>query len=531
MAVSANIPELLDRLEDATPQQAMEWVQKNADWLKLQVDKHKQWIKEERIEHYQALYDGDNEQIETREKDRGDGINKKINPNYAALLIDTVVDYMLGKELTWTIEDPEGKAPKPLVEEYRKKLLKMLRSTDAKRVLSEQLRQGLIASYSAVMAWVEDNGKIDYEEFPANEIIPIYDTRGRLQLVIRYYEIDDVATESRLITRTRLEIYDKRYRIYAKSDEAGLGYVFDEDELEIVDQVQGVLAGNPYKHQANRIPVSIFTNGVAASYNKRNDRNGVSDLSTGIEKLLTEYAAVVSDKGNTVDRLLDQYLLLVGVDTDGGEVSRMRQARALALKSENSKASFIAPSQEDTAVENHLNRLKNDIFETAGVPRLSELSGATATEIRVKYGNLIIKAGKKETYFTSAVKSLIEILTDFLNLENGKTEADEDPEETVGAYNPEWVSFTLQPNVPHNYQEIATIVAQLSGIVPDSYLYELLWFMDDPVAALKEMKKQKQEAVKESAAAFTNASGYGGEFSNTNNNSEGAGGNGSEAGN
>jgi hypothetical protein len=72
----------------------------------------------------------------------------------------------------------------------------------------------------------------------------------------------------------------------------------------------------------------------------------------------------------------------------------------------------------------------------------------------------------------------------------------------VELYNPDWVSVTLNRNLPQNYTEIATIVATLAGKVPDSYLYELLWFVDDPVKALAEMKAQKEAAVKANMAAM-----------------------------
>ena len=48
-------------------------------------------------------------------------------------------------------------------------------------------------------------------------------------------------------------------------------------------------------------------------------------------------------------------------------------------------------------------------------------------------------------------------------------------------------------------------MAELADIVPDSYLYELLWFIDDPQKALEEMKAQKEEASKNSLTAI----GYG----------------------
>jgi len=126
-----------------------------------------------------------------------------------------------------------------------------------------------------------------------------------------------------------------------------------------------------------------------------------------------------------------------------------------------------------------------------------------------------IKAGKKEPRFIIAIKQLLAVLTDFLNteklIENGVKDtysvvADPKAVEARGdLYSQDWVSVSLVRNLPQNYKEIADIVAELADTVPDSYLYELLWFIDDPQKALEEMKAQKKEGIANNMAAM----GYG----------------------
>lgn len=524
MAVATVVPETLAKYIDprAALAAAPDWIADNGAWIKRLIDQHRAWIEAEGIETYQAAYDGFLQSVEDREKARGDDINHKLQVNYAELIIDAPVDYMLGKPIVWTIEDPDEEADKKVIEEYRKDLLQLLRSEESQRILAEQLRQGGIAGYSPIISWVDEAGNIDYDEFPVQEVIPVYDTRGRLVLVLRYYQVEDPDQDGNLIAKTRVEVYDERYVTYYLATEDGQGYELDEDEA---------LTGNPVEHKAGRIPVSIFVNGTPARYEKRQKKNGVSDLANGLLTLLENYAHVMSDKANTVENLLDQYLLLKGVDTDQNEVLKMRKARAIALKSKESDAAFIAQQQEDQAVENHLDRLQKAIHDMAKIPRMNDLSGTTATEIKVKFLPLDIKAGKKELYFSTAIKQLIKILTDLLNARRlalagvfdpydvltGETK----PPASVPLYNADWVAFTVNRNLPQNFKEIADIVAELAGKVPDSYLYELLWFVDDPVAALEEMKKQNDEAAKRGLTAM----GYGGEFGDT-----GAGNSGGDSG-
>lgn len=521
MAVVNIVPELLSNYTaDQVKAAASEWAENNSAWLKKVIDQHESFITEYEVPKYQAAYDGQLEEIENRDKSRGDDINHKLQVAMAQLVIDTVVDYMTGKPITWTIEaenlpEEDQAAAKTVLEEYRKDIMQLLQSDEAQRVLADQLRQGSIAYYSGVICWVDEEGQIDFDEFPVQELIPVYDNRGKLRLVIRKYQIVD-ETEEDPTERTKLEIYDGKYVTYLLQDEQGLGFELDPNEEE---------TGNPVQHFAGRIPVSIFVNGTPAKYEDRKKRVGTSDLKV-IFSLLEELASVVSDKGNTVDRLLDQFLLFKNVSTTEDEVVKMRKARAIVLKSKESDASFMAPSQEDGAVENHINRLEELIHKTSQTPKLNDIGGATATEIKVKYSSLDIKAGKKENYFSPAVKAFVQVLTDLLNarriLEKNK-EADvyailrdeESPPAGIQLYKAEWLQHTINRNMPQNFLELAQIVSQLVDIVPDSYLYELLWFIEDPVAALKEMKAQKEEAATRQAEAGLGALGYGGEFGDT----------------
>lgn len=519
MAVVNRIPALLSSLELSTglTAAAEAWAAENSTWLTDVVKQHDAFLTESEVAKYQAVYDGYIESIDIRDKSRGDDINHKLQVDLAQMIIDTVVDYMTGKPISWTVSaedlpEEEDQGLTAVVDEYRKDIQLLLKDQNAQRVLSEQLRMGSIGGYSGVISWVDEEGEITYDEFPVQELIPVYDRRGKLRLVIRRYFVEDENGNK----KTKLEVYDNRYITYLESDETGEGYSVDQEEVE---------TGNPVRHHAGRIPVSFFVNGTPAKYEDRTKRVGTSDLKL-VFSLLENLAEVMSDKANTVDRLLDQFLLFKNVTTTEDEVIKMRRARAILLKSKDSDADYLAPSQEDSAVENHTNRVEEMIHKTTQTPKLNELSGATATEIKMKYAGLDIKAGKKELYFTEAVRAFIAVLTDLLNARRileVRAEADvykilkgeEQPPAGVQLYKAEWLDFTINRNLPQNFLEIAQIVSTLVDIVPNSYLYELLWFIPDPVAALDEMKKQKADEAKLQAEAGLGALGYGGEFGGT----------------
>jgi len=538
MAVVGSIPKLLSQYDSPVTARAAAaaWVTDNSAWLKDIIDGHANQLKDDGVEKYQQAYDGYLESVDTREKSRGDEVNHKIQATLAGLVIDFVVDYMLGKPIVWAFEDKEdgGKpdaAKKELLEGFRKDLLGLLVNEEGQRVLREMLTQGSVGGQSSSLGWVDEDGNIDFEEFPVQETIPVYDSRGRFRLFIRAYETSVYKPgEQQATVVQKVEIYDQRYVTWLAKNDDGDGYQLDPD------------AGSEFvtEHRAARIPVSVFLNGTPATYSERKKKAGVSDLSGGIFDLVEQYAHAISDKANLADRLQDAFLIFVGATLGNtktaaeGEVLSMRKARAIALKNIQSDAKFIAPPQDDTAVENYLDRLRDTLHEKGFIPKLSDLSGATATEIKVKYAGVDIKAGKKEVYFTGAIKRLVAVLTDFLNarrlVDAGVEDVyavligDANPPTSTALYESDWVDFTLNRNMPQNYLEIAQIVAQLAGIVPDTYLYELLWFIPDPKAALDDMKKQKEQAAKDAVAAL----GFGEEFSSTGKKKDGEGGGGSD---
>ena len=512
MAVSSYIPQTLAEMRKVTKAVAERWITDNNAWVADVVRKHDAWLHEQTVEIFQAAYDGKLDEIEKRDKARDGGTEYKLISNYVQIIVDILVDYMLGKSPVYTVEDPdqddEETEEREIITEYRKKITKLLRDK-AQGEFSAMLRAMCVTGMGSVICWVDEKGNIDYGEYPIQEIIPVYDGRGRLRLVFRRYDIG-VWENDREVNKVRVEVYDGRYVTYYTGDTVESLHL-DADEAK---------TGNPIEHKAGRIPVVICQNQVPMVYEERIKGYGKSDLSYGIVPLAVAYCHGVSDKAALMEYLQDQYLLLTGVDVEENEVMKMRKARALALKDKESKAEFIAQSQDDNAVENGLTRVKNDMFDTTNTPRLAELDGATATEIRMKYSGLDIKAGKKEPILISAFNQFFAILTDFLNVQKlyadgtstGVYETITSPELIEARddlYQAEWMAVTITRNLPQNNKEIADIVAELADIVPDSYLYELLWFIDDPQKALDEMKAQKQEATNASLQQNLNAIGYG----------------------
>ena len=168
MAVSSYIPQTLAEMKKVNQVTAERWIKDNASWVAAMVAKHDSWIKDNAVDLYQAAYDGELDEIEQRDKARDGGTENKLISNYVQIIIDTLVDYMLGKSPIYTVEDPdqddEETEEREIITEYRKKVMKLLKDK-AQGEFSDLLRDMCIGGFGSIIVWVDEKGKIDYSEF------------------------------------------------------------------------------------------------------------------------------------------------------------------------------------------------------------------------------------------------------------------------------------------------------------------------------------------------------------------------------
>lgn len=510
MAVVSVLPETLGKIP-GTPN-PVAWVSDKGGWINDLITDHKKILVD--IEKFQGYYDGDTWAILSKQPKREDDPNNKIVPNYAAIIVDFAVNYTVGKPPKVTVDPPkttggEDTVDAAVLDEYRNALNAVLWSNNSDAVFRELAKQGGIAGQDVIIAWLDENGDINFDEFPANECLPVYDMRGRLQLLIRYYTIETMES-GKPEERTRVEVYDEKYiSYYIQKGESE--FVLDDTEI---DPETGL--GNPVQHFTNGIPAAIFINKLPANAKKRLQRVGVSDLGGGVLTLLDEYAKILSGSADRNDYFADPYLKMVGVDVNQEDVLLMRKARAISTKTPAKEADidFIGWDQKVDGVEKHADRIKNTIYEVTCTPRLDNLTGATATEIKMKYAGLDIKVSEKEVYFAKAIYRLMEIVTDMLNAKRLAENGVQDPERIwqvirgkddqgnpveapITLFDADWLTVTFTRSLPQNYKEIVEMVVALLDKVPDEDLYSLLWFVEDPQDVIDRMKQQREERRKE----------------------------------
>ena len=198
----------------------------------------------------------------------------------------------------------------------------------------------------------------------------------------------------------------------------------------------------------------------------------------------------------------DAFLVLRGMGgTDEEDVKNLRKNKVILIDDTNGSADWLIKNLNDTYIENLKTRLQTDIHKFSNIPDMSDanFSGNT-TGVAIKYKLIGLEQirSRKEREFKKALQRRIELISGILKTKN------------LNAIDFRDVEITFTANIPANLQEQAQIVKDLEGVVSQKKLLSLLPFIEDPVAEIEELQKERDEAD----ARLRDEVGYDGEFYN-----------------
>lgn len=230
-----------------------------------------------------------------------------------------------------------------------------------------------------------------------------------------------------------------------------------------------------------QVPITVFTLNREAE--------------SAFDKVITlqdAYNTLLSSETDDFQAFCDAYLVLEGIeDIDEESLFLMRTNRVLALPN-GGNASFLYKTISDTQVENMLDRIEMNIRKISATPDFTDSSFGTQSGVAIKYKliNFENKASKIEKAMTKALQRRIELLCSILSLTNG---------EDV------WrdIKIIFTRNLPIDYQDLASMVNQLRGLVSQKTLISQIPFIQD-IDAEMELVQEEQEA---NAALYNFSSG------------------------
>lgn len=220
-----------------------------------------------------------------------------------------------------------------------------------------------------------------------------------------------------------------------------------------------------------------------------------------IRTLVDEYDSAFSRKANQVDYFDQAYLKILGVplerDEQTGEpILDLGANKVLYSPNEDAKngvVDFISKPDGDNMQENMLNRLKDDIFQTAMVANLNDdtFSGnSSGVAIRYKLLPMQNQAAVEERKFTIALRNLLGSILSVGKI-IGTTSVDDVRKN---------LKFQFVRNIPLDIANEASAASTMNGIVSKETQLSTLSFVDDPKAEIKriqdETNKSMQNALK-----------------------------------
>lgn len=376
--------------------------------------------------------------------------NNKLVNNFYGQIVDDVLGYFLGIPviIQHNFDD-----------DIQEQLDIIFSENDKDDLFMEIGKEISIKGKSALLVYQDENSRTRLAQIPAEEVIFIYDNSkpDELLYAIRVYELEQVQSSGEVKRIRYVEVYDKNTITY---------YIEDEGEY-VLDNGRP----NPVPHIFEDVPIVPFVN----------NKEEMGDFEK-IITLVNDYDRVISDASNEQEAFRNAYLVLINMIADKELVERLKQEGILALD-EDGDARFLTKNIQTDVLENHLNRLEENIYRFAQVPNLSDEKFAhnlSGVAIKFKLFSLENKCITKERKMIKSIKKILKLLAKPIKVITGKEMRLVD------------ITIKFTRNVPANLLEVSQVVTNLNGLVDKHTLLSLLPFVDDPDVVLELLQKEEE---------------------------------------
>lgn len=385
-----------------------------------------------------ASYDGFGKSNSVKRLD--DKVNNRLNNAYDAEIVDTKVGYMFGHPISYGV-DKESESIGKEIEEF------LLRN-NAEDIDAEHGKMAAICGQSARLAYIDKEGKERIKNLNPWEAVFIGEEIHEPDYSLRYFNIGKT---------NHVEFYDDT-NIYFFSRES-------RGDFELTDIQPHMFEFNPLFGIANNKELKADAEKVLA--------------------LIDAYDRTLSDASNEIEQYRLAYLILRGMGADDDTLDKLKQTGMFELFGENDDVKYLTKDINDQMIENHLDRLEENILKFAKSVNFSdEAFGGNITGIamRLKLTALENKCITMERKFVSSLRYQFKVLFSAWYKRKGFAK-----EDYLKVY------FAFKRNLPANILDEAQTSAALKGNVSEETRLSLLTFVDD---VQYEIKKMEEEAMR-----------------------------------
>ncbi|MBT2661936.1 phage portal protein [Bacillus sp. ISL-45] len=365
-----------------------------------------------------------------------DKVNNQLNNAFDADIVDTKIGYMFGHPISYDVDDTN--------EALRSELEAFLLSNNAEDNDSEYGKMAAICGYAARLAYIDKVGDERIKNIDPWEVVFLGDEIHEPDYSLRYFYRDE---------EIFAEFYDDIYIYFFKANQGG--------EFNLQDIQPHMFDFNP-----------LF--GVANNKELKGDAEKVLALIDGYDRTL-------SDASNEIEQYRLAYLILRGMGADEETLANLKKNGIFELLGENDDVRYLTKDINDTMIENHLNRLEENILRFAKSVNFTDESFGTqlsGVAMRFKLMALENKCITMERKFAASLRYQFKVLFSAWSKRKGFS-----PKDYLKIF------FGFKRNLPANILDEAQSTAQLKGHISERTRLGLLSFVDDVEFEIEEMKK------------------------------------------
>lgn len=425
------------------------------------INKHRNIIG--KIKKNKRYYEGEHD-IKRRQKKYKGSANNKVICNHAKDISDTATGYFMNSPISYNTYDGDD-------ETLLDKLTDAFDNADVDDADSDNAHDMSVCGVAYEYVYIkQDTTDIAVRNIEADHTFLVYDDTIEQNLLfgVYYYRFKDAITDQYCYRAT---VVTKNYRYTMIIDCSTHKHRMIEEMVP---------------HYFGDVPIIEY----------RNNKLCIGDFEQQIS-LIDAYNKLMSDRVNDKEQFVEALLVVYGslMGDDNEEVSEtmktLKENGLLELPSE-ARAEYISRTFDESGMEVLRKAIKEDIYTFSHVPNLTDenfVGNSSGVAMEYKLLGLQMITGEKEKYYKKGLRRRIDLFCNYLGLK-------------AININKNNIKITFTRKLPKNLNELAQMIANLSGKVSNETLIEQLPFVEDASNEAEKVKKENEENIKTQQALF-----------------------------
>lgn len=406
--------------------------------------------------------------------------NTQVAHAFMKKLVNQKASYLLGKP--FSVDSAQEGLAKELDDLFSKAFFRKLL-----KVGKDAIKYGI----GWVQIYYDENGELHLKRISPIEVIPFWKDADHtdLEALMRTYVIDVYHEDGTKTQVRKVEYYDKTGVYY---------FQVDKDNKLVVDADRRVFSGH-FSLKKTREVVDEQNNKKVEEYEeeqswvkipfiafKANDEE--LGILTFIKDLIDDYDKNVSDISDQLQDIPNALKVIKGYSGESKEefAHNINVYRTVFIESDGD-VSTIQTSIDIQAIDSHLNRLRQDIYDFGGgVDSQKETQNiASGVALKFKYADLDLDAKFMATEFSASMESLLWFICSDLKA-RGK-----------GEYNPEEVNIVWNMDMAIAENEVIDNIIKSMPILSKETLIAQHPWVEDVNIEMEKMKRQEEQEQNE----------------------------------